>query len=41
MEFYSIYSHQDDNPRMHYTHGTKSEEKMKIEKQVRKAKWGA
>ena len=40
MEFNSIYSHQDDTPRMHYTHVTlKSEGKKKIEKQDRKAKW--
>ena len=31
MEFNSIYSHQDETPRMHYTHGTESEGKMKRE----------
>ena len=36
MEFNSIHSHQDDTPRMHYTHGTKSEGKMKIEKKSKK-----
>ena len=38
MEFNSIYSHQDDTPRMHYTHGTKSEGKMKKEKKIKKKK---
>ena len=38
MEFSSIHSHQDDTQRMHYTHGTESEGKMKIEKKNSKKK---
>jgi len=36
MEFNSIHSHQDDTPRMHYTHGTESEGKMKRKKKFKK-----
>ena len=36
MEFNSIHSHQDDTPRMHYTHGTESEGKMKRKKNSKK-----
>ena len=36
MEFNSIHSHQDDTPRMHYTHGTESEGKMKRERNFEK-----
>ena len=38
MEFNSIHSHQDDTPRMHYTHGTESEGKMKRKKKIQKKK---